>query len=722
MITIHIDGRQVEAESGASIIEVADRIGISIPRFCYHPGLSVAASCRMCLVEVSTAPKPVPACATPVTDGMQVFTKSAITQQTQKTVTELLLINHPLDCPVCDQAGECELQDLIMRHSKDRSAFKEEKRQVPNPNLGPLVATEMNRCIHCTRCVRFGDEVAGYPEMGGAFRGENLKITNYLETALQSEVSGNMIDICPVGALTSKPHRFGGRTWSFRSYPGWIGHDGFRSPIQWHVDKGALKRIVYRQTENENFYGPWISDRDRFGYLGLFAQDRLKEIAFIKKNHYQKSSVAKIQQLLDELLPNAQSWGAMIHPQAALQEAAAINLCLEKAPQSLGMALLTEAIPLAGWDNFEKLISTQNPKIVLGSFASTDHPIESLQIRQWAEKGGHLECWSFIEGDRFYIKGRRNCNFAAKSLSQTKQLLKKRVAELIQSYGEYSCDLIVPQSSLSHPWFEEILASLSKIVSARCLWYRHPQWPGVNPSSPSLNSAPDLLFISQAETADWASFAWAKNWVEQAKLIIILGAFFEVSWLKSTQIVICLPSAVMAERHATYPAQDGLSVYQSAKAIEPPGESKPAEEWLQQLFHIETLTAEHLLSWRKYSWVQAATERLCDHEKDSDQPLWVLKAPLNLDPIVRRSIPLQQTPWALRAQGFWVGPEVLPSWAPDSGESLTVVDNKGHECSMPYQVHRGLPKKTIICWDSGNNNAGAMSCSWVKIEQGVGSC
>ena len=272
-VTIEIDGRACEARKGAMVIEVADEAGITIPRFCYHKKLSVAANCRMCLVEVERAPKPLPACATPVMDGMKVFTISPTARDAQRSVMEFLLINHPLDCPICDQGGECELQDLAMGYGRGVSRFTERKRVVPDKNLGPLIATDMTRCIHCTRCVRFGSEVAGLTELGATGRGEDMRIGTFIERSVDSELSGNVIDVCPVGALTSKPFRFRARAWEMVQREGVAAHDAVGSNIYVHVRRGRLLRVVPR--ENEAVNEVWLSDRDRFSYEGLYAQDRL---------------------------------------------------------------------------------------------------------------------------------------------------------------------------------------------------------------------------------------------------------------------------------------------------------------------------------------------------------------------------------------------------------------------------------------------------------------
>ncbi len=274
-VTIEINGQAFEAPRGAMVIQVADEAGIAIPRFCYHKKLSVAANCRMCLVEVEKAPKPLPACATPVMDGMKVFTRSPLALEAQRSVMEFLLINHPLDCPICDQGGECELQDLAMGYGKSISRFVERKRVVKDKNIGPLVSTDMTRCIHCTRCVRFGEEIGGMPELGATGRGEHMEIGTFVERALSSEMSGNIIDLCPVGALTSKPFRFRARAWEMQQRDAIAPHDGVGSNIHVHVSGNRVMRVVPR--ENEAINEVWLSDRDRFSYEGLYHDDRLLE-------------------------------------------------------------------------------------------------------------------------------------------------------------------------------------------------------------------------------------------------------------------------------------------------------------------------------------------------------------------------------------------------------------------------------------------------------------
>ncbi len=281
LVAIEIDGQTVEVPKGAMIIEAADKQGIHIPRFCYHRKLSVAANCRMCMVDVEKAPKPLPACATPVMDGMKVYTQSRRALQAQQNVMEFLLINHPLDCPICDQGGECELQDDSMGYGRDHSRYDFPKRVHKDEDIGPLVATEMTRCILCTRCVRFLHEIAGSDELGGLGRGDRTMIGTYVGKNLSSEMSGNIIDLCPVGALTNKPFMYKARAWEMMAHPGVSMHDAIGSNLFYHTRRGDLMRAVPR--DNETLNETWLTDRDRYSLHGVHAEDRITQ-PMVKKN------------------------------------------------------------------------------------------------------------------------------------------------------------------------------------------------------------------------------------------------------------------------------------------------------------------------------------------------------------------------------------------------------------------------------------------------------
>jgi NADH-quinone oxidoreductase subunit G len=274
VVNVEVDGKPAKGKKGQMIIHVTDAQNAYVPRFCYHDKLPIAANCRMCLVEVEKAPKPLPACATPITEGMKIFTKSPRAIGAQKATMEFLLINHPLDCPICDQGGECELQDLAMGFGRDAARFNERKRVVKDKDIGPLVSTDMTRCIHCTRCVRFGQDIAGIQELGTTGRGEHMEIGTYVERAVDHELSGNIIDLCPVGALNSKPFRYRARSWEMTQAALVSPHDGVGTNLFGHVLRGRLMRMVPRQ--NDAINETWIADRDRYSYEGIYSLDRVE--------------------------------------------------------------------------------------------------------------------------------------------------------------------------------------------------------------------------------------------------------------------------------------------------------------------------------------------------------------------------------------------------------------------------------------------------------------
>ena len=303
MVKLEIDNKPIEVEPNTTVLEAANKLGIIVPHFCYHKKLSIAANCRMCLVQVEKAPKPLPACATPVSDGMKVWTQSELAKDAQNGVMEFLLINHPLDCPICDQGGECQLQDLAVGYGGSSSRFSEKKRVVADKDLGPLVsAEEMARCIHCTRCVRFGQEIAGIMELGMAGRGEHSQIMSFVGKTVDSELSGNMIDVCPVGALTSKPFRYTARSWELERLKSIAPHDSLGSNLNIQVLHDRVVRVV--PSANESVNECWISDRDRFSYEGLNSPDRLKVPMMKIGNDWKKISW---KEAIDELVNGVSS-------------------------------------------------------------------------------------------------------------------------------------------------------------------------------------------------------------------------------------------------------------------------------------------------------------------------------------------------------------------------------------------------------------------------------
>ncbi len=403
MVNIEIDGLKVEAQDGAMLIEAADAVGISIPRFCYHKKLSVAANCRMCLVDVEKAAKPLPACATPVTEGMKVLTQSHKAISAQKGVMEFLLINHPLDCPICDQGGECDLQDLAVGYGASHSRYNENKRVVKNQDIGPLIATDMTRCIHCTRCVRFGEEIAGIRELGATGRGEHMEIGTYVANTLSSELSGNVIDLCPVGALTSKPFRYSARSWEMQRHPSIAGHDCVGSNIDVDVRNNSIMRVVPR--ENETINETWLSDRDRFAYEGL-NKDRLTVPMIKQSGEWQRVSWDTALEFtlngMKDLIGchGAEQLAALISPGATLEE----MYLLQKLVRGLGSSNIDHRIrqldfseqnrapvfPYLG-QSIESL-GQSDAVLLVGANITKDQPILGHRIRQAAVYGAKIMC------------------------------------------------------------------------------------------------------------------------------------------------------------------------------------------------------------------------------------------------------------------------------------------------------------------------------------------
>jgi len=411
MITVEIDGKKLEVQEGTSIIEAAENAGIWIPRFCYHKKLSVAANCRMCLVEVEKAPKPMAACATPVNEGMRIFTTSEKALAAQKIVMEFLLINHPLDCPICDQGGECELQDIAMGYGRGISKYSQGKRSVEDEDLGPLIATDMTRCIHCTRCVRFGSEVAGVREMGMTGRGEHGRIGTYIKHTMSHEMSGNIIDLCPVGALTSKPNRFEGRSWEFDQMASVASHDCVGSNTFIHSLRHEAMRVVPR--DNENINEVWLSDRDRFSYEGVKSHHRLHEPRIKKNGEWQVVSWHEAMAFAAEGLRTAsEKWGAdqvgaLASPNSTLEEFYLLSRLMRGVGSNhidhrlresdFSDQTLRGAFPgIAGSLND---INQQNAILVLGSDLRREVPIVAHRVRQANKNGAPVMAVNMIDHD-----------------------------------------------------------------------------------------------------------------------------------------------------------------------------------------------------------------------------------------------------------------------------------------------------------------------------------
>ncbi|HRP23241.1 NADH-quinone oxidoreductase subunit NuoG [Thauera sp.] len=402
MLEIEIDGKQVQVNDGSTVIEAAAVAGSYIPHFCYHKKLSIAANCRMCLVQVEKAPKPLPACATPVTNGMKVWTHSELAVKAQKGVMEFLLINHPLDCPICDQGGECQLQDLAVGYGSTASRYQEEKRVVFNKNLGSLVATDMTRCINCTRCVRFTAEIAGEMELGQAFRGEHAEIMPFIEKTIDSELSGNIIDLCPVGALTSKPFRFAARTWELSRRMSVSPHDSLGSNLIVQTKHDVVKRVL--PLENEDINECWLSDKDRFSYEALASEERLTAPMIRQGGQWKQVDWQAALEFVATGLRGiakdhgAAAIGALASPHSTVEEL----FLVQKLVRGLGSENVDARLRQAdfradgkrqgvGWLGMKIAeVKDLNRLLVVGSFLRKDAPLLAQRVRQAAKKGLHV--------------------------------------------------------------------------------------------------------------------------------------------------------------------------------------------------------------------------------------------------------------------------------------------------------------------------------------------
>jgi len=400
-VTIEVDGNELTARKGEMIIQVTDRAGIDIPRFCYHHKLSIAANCRMCLVDVEKAPKPLPACATPVADGMKVFTESRRTVDAQRGVMEFLLINHPLDCPICDQGGECELQDLAMGYGRSVSRFTERKRVVRDKNVGPLIETDMTRCIHCTRCVRFLEEIAGTCELGGLSRGEHMEIGTFVERNINSELSGNVIDLCPVGALTNKPFRHTARPWEMRARRSIGTHDCLGSHLFYHTRGPKIMRAVPR--DNEAVNECWLADRDRYSHFGLHADDRLRTPQIKIDGQWREASWEDALAAAARAIKGAvethggDELGVLVSPRASTEEhylAASMARSLGSENVDHRLRLLDFSHPQAGRGHLDvptAKIAESDAIVLVGSNIRHEQPILGHRVRTaWRLNGAKI--------------------------------------------------------------------------------------------------------------------------------------------------------------------------------------------------------------------------------------------------------------------------------------------------------------------------------------------
>jgi NADH-quinone oxidoreductase subunit G len=439
-VNIEIDGKKIQAEPGSLIIEASDAHNVYIPRFCYHKKLSVAANCRMCLVEVEGSRKALPACATPISEGMKVKTRSELARKAQKAVMEFLLINHPLDCPICDQGGQCELQDVAMGYGGDASEYTSTKRVVQDQNLGPLINTDMTRCIHCTRCVRFGKEITGEPELGTVGRGEHTMIGTYVEKAIRSELSGNVIDVCPVGALTSKPFRYTARAWELQQRASIAGHDCLGSNINVHSVHDTVKRVVPR--ENEEINEVWLSDRDRFAYEGVNSEQRLTKPLLKKDGQWQEIDWTTALEITASSLENVKNShgveqiGGLISPNSTTEE----HYLFQKVLRDFGSNNIDHRLKHSDFSDQDSLpvfprlgvsiadIEKQDAVLLICSDVQREQPLLIARLLKVSRNGG-----SVMTANVFDINGHF---MSSKRIIAAPENLIRRLAGLVKALGK----------------------------------------------------------------------------------------------------------------------------------------------------------------------------------------------------------------------------------------------------------------------------------------------
>ncbi|HEY6510510.1 MAG TPA: NADH-quinone oxidoreductase subunit NuoG [Burkholderiaceae bacterium] len=632
MVEVEIDGRKVEAPEGSMLMEAASRLDIYVPHFCYHKKLSIAANCRMCLVQVEKAPKPLPACATPAAEGMKVWTQSEQAKKAQQGVMEFLLINHPLDCPICDQGGECQLQDLAVGYGGSASRYTEAKRVVFHKNLGPLVsAEEMTRCIHCTRCVRFGQEMAGIMEFGMQHRGEHSEITTFVGHTVDSELSGNMIDICPVGALTSKPFRYSARTWELSRRKSVSPHDSTGANLVVQVKGDRVMRVV--PLENDAVNECWIADRDRFSYEALNAESRLKSPMIKQDGQWQAvgwdvalNYVADgLKRIKAEHGP--QGIGALGSPHSTLEE---LHL-LAKLTRGLGSENIDHRLRHSDFGNRASdgaarwlglavaALSSLDRVLVIGSFLRKDHPLFALRIRQAARRGGRVmslhavhddwamplahritaapSAWAQALGDVAAAVAEAK-GVAAPVAGQASDAARAVAAELMSGQRQA---ILLGNAAVQHPQASALL-SIAHWIAGQCgaavgvlgeaanslgaQWVRALPGPAGLHAGQMLSQPMKALLLLNVEPAfDGADPAAARAALQGSGLVVALTPFRDAA-VDNADVL--LPIAPFSETAGTFVNAEGAA-QSFLGVVKPFGEARPAWKVLRVLGNMLSL-------------------------------------------------------------------------------------------------------------------------------------
>lgn len=746
-IEIEIDGKKIAAKPGSMIIQAADAEGIYIPRFCYHEKLSVAANCRMCLIEVENTKKPLPACATPVMDGMKVFTASRLAMNAQKAVMEFLLINHPLDCPVCDQGGECELQDLSLGYGSSTSPFNEEKRSVADEDLGPLISTEMTRCIHCTRCVRFGEEVAGMRELGATGRGEEMQIGTYVKHFMQSELSGNIIDLCPVGALTSKPYRFSGRSWEMRQHASIAPHDGIGSNIYIHTrgfietDYRQVMRVVPK--DNEAINEIWLSDRDRFSYQAVNSSERIlkprikdktgwKEVDWVDAMHVvsqtlrafkpdQVAGLASSSSTLEELYLFKQLFNGLGSPN--VDHRLRQTDFRQVIQPSLGVSL--------------EALEAQDAVLLIGSNIRYDQPLANHRIRKAALKGAAVMAINPIDYNFNFdlnqklVVGVEGLTLALAAVlkcleGQSTELdfssvevlpVHQNMADQLKA-GENSL-ILLGAHALNHPEFSTIHAlvkRLSELTNTKIGYLSEganaagahiaqvfPAESGMNAKVMFAEPRDAYLLLNVEPEQDSAYSAKARHALKKA-FVIMLSPFASREMEEYADVI--LPIAPFAESSGTFVNLEGR--WQSfAAATRPMGMARPAWKVLRVLANLLGLKAfdyessEQIRDFIKDNLQNTAirtnTKEMNASSKDlqnvvrrvADHPMY------SIDMLVRRASALQKVQEEHNLASIAMHPMLAIEKGFKEGEPVLAVQGES-EIVLPVKFDARLVKNNVF--------------------------
>ncbi|MDW3686749.1 NADH-quinone oxidoreductase subunit NuoG [Cupriavidus sp. CV2] len=751
MVELEIDGKKVEVAEGSLVMEAARQLGTYIPHFCYHRKLSIAANCRMCLVEVEKAPKALPACATPVTPGMKVFTNSEKAVKAQKSVMEFLLINHPLDCPICDQGGECQLQDLAVGYGASESRYKEEKRVVFHKNVGPLISMEeMSRCIHCTRCVRFGQEVAGVMELGMLGRGEHSEITTFVGQTVDSELSGNMIDLCPVGALTSKPFRYSARTWELARRKSVSPHDGLGANLVVQTKNQRVMRVL--PLDNEAVNECWLSDKDRFSYEGLNSPDRLTKPLVKQGGEWMETDWQTALEYVANGLASikrdhgADQIAALASPHSTLEE---LHL-LGKLVRGLGsdnvdfrqrQTDFSAAVKGAPWLGLPIAdVSTLQRVLVVGSSLRKDHPLLAARLRQAGKKGARVAVLGATADDLLMPLAARidvapsGWTAALASVARAVAAAKgvaapagtdgfdgddksKLVADTLLS-GERRA-VFLGNEAVRHPQFAtlhalaqwiatETGATLGFLTEAANTVGGYiagalPQNGGANAQAMFDTPRRAYVLLNTEPEFDAANPSQALAALAQAGTVVVLSAFRSDAALQYADVI--LPVTPFTETAGTFVNCEGLpqSFNGVVRAL---GDSRPGWKVLRVLGNLLDVpgfdfeTAESVrdevlakpVAPQLNNGTDAAirvTARVAGGiERIADVPIY------HADPIVRRADSLQLSAAARRAMQAGLSADLFASLGVQAGDPVRVTQGQG-SVVLPAALEAALPAGTV---------------------------